>query len=82
MVEPRLSAQRSPPPCRGRPFICPASQQCPRLPMKNSAPALADRMKGKFDFARALVLVALLPGDLDRGKPGLSSVDEIHTHRG
>jgi hypothetical protein len=41
-----------------------------------------ERMKGKFDFARALVLVAFLPGDLDRGKPGLSSVDEIHTHRG
>ena len=40
------------------------------------------RLKGKFDFARALVLVAFLPGDLDRGKPGLSSVDEIHTDLG
>ena len=42
----------------------------------------AERMNGKFDFARALVVVAFLPGDLDRGKPGLSSVDEIYTHRG
>jgi hypothetical protein len=42
----------------------------------------AQRMKGKFDFARALVFVAFLPSDLDRGKPGPSSVDEIHTDRG
>ena len=39
-------------------------------------------MKDKFDFPRALVLVAFLPGDLDRGEPGPSSVDEIHTDRG
>ena len=38
-------------------------------------------MKGKFDFANALVRVAFLPGDLDHGKLGLRSVDEIHTHR-
>jgi hypothetical protein len=39
-------------------------------------------MNGKFDFARTLVVVAFLSGDLDRGKPGLSGVDEIHTDRG
>jgi len=39
-------------------------------------------MKGKFDFAYALVVVAFLPGDMDRGGPGLNSVDEIHADRG
>jgi hypothetical protein len=39
-------------------------------------------LKRKFYFAHALVFVAFLSGDLDRGKLGLSSVDEIHTHRG
>ena len=35
-------------------------------------------MKGKFDFARALVLGALLAGDLYRARPGLRGVDEIY----
>jgi hypothetical protein len=42
----------------------------------------AERKKAKLDLARALVLVAFLLGDLDRGKPGLRGVDEIHTDRG
>ena len=53
---------------------------------QDRAPDLAifgrNERKVEFDFARALVLVAFLSGDLDRGKPGRRSVDEIHTDRG
>jgi hypothetical protein len=64
------------------------TEVCPVFAPPNSRPRTgfidlwAKRMKGEFDLARALVLVAFLPGDLDRGKPGLRSVDEIHADCG
>jgi len=39
-------------------------------------------MKGKFDFAHALIVIAFLPCDLDCSQPGLQSVDKIHTDLG
>ena len=40
------------------------------------------RMKGEFDFARALGVGAFLPGDLDRARPGPRGVEEVYAHRG
>jgi len=40
------------------------------------------RMEGKFDFARALVVVACLPGDLERVSPRPRGVEEVYAHRG
>ena len=39
------------------------------------------RMKGKFDFARALGVVAFLPGDPNRARPGPRGVEEVDAHR-
>ena len=40
------------------------------------------RIEGKFDFARALVVVACLLGNLERARPRLHGVSEVHAHRG
>jgi hypothetical protein len=41
------------------------------------------RMKGEFDFARALGVGAFfLPGDLDRARPGPRGVEEVYARRG
>ena len=40
------------------------------------------RMNGKCDFARALGVVAFLPGDPNRARPRLRGVEEVDAHRG